>query len=934
MGSHMKESMILIPKRTPVRVNPVLQPESERRISIDGEWEFRLDPQDKGVKLRWFRDNEGFEEKVQVPGCWQGQGLGHDGTDTIWDFRLRAHVFRATYRGTGWYRRTFRVPEEWTGLRVWLNFGGVHPSADIWLNKRKIGSHSGPFVPFAFDVTDLLRFGGENCLHVRVCEQNRWMGFAYNWQGHWSGLYRSVELTATGHLWIEKLWIQGDPDDKSLRFRVMTGRRPDASDPATLKISVKSPEGEEVETRNIKLTPKRERRFAIHLESALTWSPDSPNLYRVDAELVQGEYVLDAVSERIGFIKLSTKGKHFLINSEPYYMRGSGDFAACPETGSPDTERDRWRKKLGNLRRYGYNYVRCQSYVPTPEYLDVADEVGLIVQSEMGMLGAWSGTSPWHVYAWPRPSPEYRERLKWQWDKTVMRDVNHPAAAIYCMSNELGSNTLYPRTAWKCYRHTKAIKPGAMVIWTDGGYSSKLPGDFVNAKASLDKECKKPVIQHEFRWWSSYPDVRVKNRYSGAVRPYTIELAEGKAKEKGISELLSVMAENSQRLQYLEARGKRETCRRDNPTLAGICHFTVMDIGFSPQGVIDEFYDQKHVNAETWIRSWGDTVVLVDLDFDNRVVAGGDTLRCTFYVSDFSHPPLRKPVLEWELLVEDIRVASGSLRYQHRAFCTRRAGRIETKIPDIAKPSRAKLHTTLSEGRRIFENEWNLWLLPRSIKFPSNIAVYHNTRSTWLRHLKDLKHVRPTELISDGSPSVVLSDQIDQHLMGYVRRGGRVLMAATEGLVRPYNPKLGLDLGRYFFLPPANYPPYEDGQSGTIIKDHPMLGDLPHEGFADLQLYRPIAESPPFDLIPFGGSRIKPVIRALSTYFVCHPLAYLVEFAVGKGGLIATSLDLNQRWAESRYLLASILRYATSPSFMSWNEMSPDEQEELIILTK
>ncbi len=94
------------------------------------------------------------------------------------------------------------------------------------------------------------------------------------------------------------------------------------------------------------------------VDSPHPWSPDSPNLYVVEVVLKRGNTTLDAVSERVGFLKLSTDGEHFLINGEPYFMRGTGDFALCPETGCPDTDRERWRRKLKTLREYGYNYVR------------------------------------------------------------------------------------------------------------------------------------------------------------------------------------------------------------------------------------------------------------------------------------------------------------------------------------------------------------------------------------------------------------------------------------------------------------------------------------------------------------------------------------------------------------------------------------------------
>ncbi len=917
----MRKRSLFMP-RCPARVNPIIRHPDERRATLDGTWDFRLDPTDEGIDLGWHQDPSALQDRVRVPGCWQGQGFGHDGTDRIWDFQLDARVFKATYAGTGWYGRTFRIPLGWDGLRTWLDFGGVHPSADVWLNGTKLGSHSGPFLPFAFDITDRLRPDADNFLCVRVHEKDRWMGLAYNWQGKWSGLYRSVEMTATGGCWLDELAFAGDVDARCLRVRAGVGGTDEALSEAQLRIVLRSPDGYEAAQACCKVGRGSQRRISVPVISPLAWSPEEPNLYQVDALLLRDGEVLDASSERVGFVKLSTRRKHFLINDQPYYMRGSGDFAVNPETGSPDTNRQRWRRKLAALREYGYNHVRCQSHVPTPEYLDAADEVGLLVQSEMGMLGAWSGMSPWHRYAWPEPSAQYRQKLKWQWDRTVMRDVNHPSAAIYCMSNELGKETLYPRTAWRCYRSTKRIKPWALVIWTDGGYNPTLPGDFVNAEAKTDRECRGPVIQHEYRWWSSYPDVRIKGKYTGAMRPYAIQFAETVARSRGLFHLLPTMAQNSQRLQYLEARGKMEKVRRDHPTLAGICHFTAMDSGFSPQGILDEFYERKWVDAATWLRTWGDVVLLIDRDFDDRVLSGRELLNCTILVSDFSHPPLKRPKLRWELLGRGRKLASGRLGFAHRPFRTQRMGRISATIPDARKPYLAKLRAILNEGARSYVNEWDFWVFPRRTGVPT-AALYHSGMRTWLRSLSNATSVSASDLDSARAPRVVLSDEMDQALMRYIKRGGRVVLAATEDLLKPFHPKLGLDVGRYFFLPPANYPPFEDGHSGTIVAEHPMLGDLPHWGFADLQLYRPIAESPPIDLLALGGSSVKPVIRALSTYFVGHPLAYLAEFSLGRGGMIITALDLNQSWPEGRYILSSILRYASGRSFHPANRLRP-----------
>jgi hypothetical protein len=911
-------------KRLPVEVNPVLVHPDQRRLSLDGEWEFQLDPEDEGVDRGW-QSSESFDNRIQVPGCWQGQGFGGDGTDTVWDFRLHVRTFRATYEGTGWYGKTFEVPDNWEGSRIWINFGGVHPSAEIWLNGRKIGDHSGPFVPFGFEVTDLLEYDRGNRLCVRVFEGDRWLGHAYNWQGYWSGLYRSVELSATGNSWLERLWLYPELSSESLKVRILGG---EADGRAEIGIKVISPDGGVVANERVALGPEGETLLSIPIESPVPWSPESPELYRVDAEMVVDGVVSDSMSTRMGFVELSTSGKHFMVNGEPYYIRGTGDFCSCPETGSPDFDRDRWRKKLATLRRFGYNQVRCQSYVPTPEYLDAADEVGLIVQLEMGMLGGWAGQNPWHRYAWPQPSPTYYPKLKQHWNLTVMRDVNHPSAAIYCMSNELGTATHYPKTAHECYRDTKTIKPGAMVIWTDGGYSPDLPADFVNAEARFDKECDLPVIQHEFRWWSAYPDVRIKDKFDGGLRPYPIELAEEKASGTRASGLLPKMADVSQRLQAIEMRGKMDACRRDNPKLSGISHFNAMDIGFSPQGVINEFFEEKLLDSDTWLRTWGDTVLLLDRNFDDRVLAPGDVLKATIYVSDFSHPPLDRPELTWEFMAGEEKVASGTISYRHRAFLAKRTGKIEVPIPEVDVPDKAVLRVQLTEGDRRNENEWSFWIFPGKPSLPGQVIIYGKTGDTWLRGLRNL----PRKKILEDIPAsiVVLTEQIDESLLDFVEKGGRAILAAGEGLIRPYDPKLGLSTGRYFFLPPANYPPYENGQSGTIIEDHPMLGDLPHEGFADLQLYRPTAESPPIDLRILGGWETRTVIRALSTYFVCYPLAYLVEFALGKGGIIISAMDLNQKWPESRYMLSTLIGYCAGSDFRPKNTLTKEGRESLL----
>ncbi|MAH32594.1 MAG: hypothetical protein CMG78_11325 [Marinobacter sp.] len=923
-------------KRAPVRVNPVLLHSSERRISMSGPWEFNLDPDDRGMAEGWFEDAS-FSNRITVPGTWQGQGFGGDDKDTLWAFRIQVRSFRATYQGSAWYARRFQVPSEWTGLRVWANFGGVHPSADVWLNGVKLGEHHEPFVPFAFEITDTLSVNTENLLVVRVHEQSRALGLAFNWLGNWSGLYRDVELTATGESFVDRFSVCPDVDRQCLAIKVWPGHSEQPPGPSTLRLEVTpSSQNSPVVTAEVPLANDMTE-AVVPVSEAQLWSPDTPNLYRVDATLTQRDEVLDALSERVGFVKLSTRDKHFLINGEPYFMRGTGDFISSPETGCPDTNRDRWRQKLRTLREYGYNYVRCQSFVPAPEYFDVADEVGLLVQSEMGMLGAWTGGAGagiWRGWKWPEPNAEFRHVLKRQWDNVVIRDVNHPSANVYCMSNELRSATVYPRTAWHCYRSTKAIKPSAFVIWTDGGFDEELPADFINHEAQdsadatgwkgVDDQTAKPVIQHEFRWWTSFPDVRITHKYAGAVRPLGAELALEAAARHGITHVLPQAAANSQRLQFVEAKGKMEMCRRDTPQLAGISHFMAMDLNMSPQGIIDEFYERKYADADRWLETNGDTVVLSSLGFDDRVLSSGDTLRCTLYVSDFSHPPFRTPTMEWQVVADQQVLGSGEATCRHQPYMACQACRIQVSIPEVSHPRVVILHALFRDGQRECRNRWDLWLLPKETLLPDSLALYGRAQHTWLRGISGVPVAGSTELAAIKGARAVLSERLDDTLVEYVRMGGRAILAASEGLVRPFQIRRMPDAERYFFNVIANDPPFDHGHSGTIISDHPMLGDLPHDGFADLQFFRLMGNAPPLDLEPLGLNHGDPVIRVMHIFPTGRPLAYLLEGSLGQGSLIVCALDLDQSLLEGRYLLSRICNYAVSDVRQPTLELSDD----------
>ncbi len=491
------------------------------------------------------------------------------------------------------------------------------------------------------------------------------------------------------------------------------------------------------------------------------------------------------------------------------------------------------------------------------------------------------------------------------------------------MSNEYGATTPFPRLAWECYHATKARKPEALVLWTDGGWNPDLPGDFVNDEAEKNADCPLPVVQHEFRWWSSFPDVRLKSHYSGAVRPYAIELAEQAAARHGLTHLLARFAAASQRLQLAEAKLKMESCRRTHATLAGICHFNAMDASPSPQGVLTEFYTAKQADSACWLQTNGDAVLLAGLEADDRVLSAGQTFRCPLFLSDFAHPPLRGTRVDWRLRDDSGRqLAAGELHFAPAPFRTCPVGEVVAVLPPVTGPLPLTLHARLQEegaasaaasGRaeagsaRAVSNQWRLWLFPPTA-LPPGLMRYGQGGSSWLARWEEI----PLANAPDPAAALVLTEVLDEPVEACLRAGGRVLLVASEGLVRPHPPNFGYV--RYYFTPPANYAPYEDGQNGTLVADHPLLGDFPHEGFADLHWFRMIDPAPPLDLEPLGLTEGEPVVRVIHRYPVCRPLGYLYELAVGRGRLVLCALELDPGWPEARHLLAQLAAGAARPA--------------------
>ena len=129
------------------------RPDFERSqwINLNGEWDFKFDPKDLGVKEHWEKSQQKYPLKIQVPFPWGSQLSGvKDETDIAW------------------YQRLIEVPANWQSKRTFLVIGASDWKTDVYLDGQKIGSHEGGYTPFSFDLTKFLKSGQKQQLNILV----------------------------------------------------------------------------------------------------------------------------------------------------------------------------------------------------------------------------------------------------------------------------------------------------------------------------------------------------------------------------------------------------------------------------------------------------------------------------------------------------------------------------------------------------------------------------------------------------------------------------------------------------------------------------------------------------------------------------------------------------------------------------------------------
>ena len=432
-------------------------PSPRRRTPLDGDWRFFGSDDLASAEAPTFDDSRW--QLVRVPHTWNGKPAP---TGATRPFPTWSHA---------WYRTTFATHAP--AARVFVSFEGVATIADVFVDGVRLGQHRGAYTRFVFDATSALdRARTEHVLAVRVDDTDEGANdvlppraVAAPYFRTYGGVYRKASLVEADPIHVDPLddassGVYATPHDvtaASAGLRVVTLVRNDTGADRDVEVRQALLDGatEVVAwTTPVRATANATTRASSETPIAAPhlWSPVDPHLYALRTQLLVAGVVRDETTDRLGFRAFSLAPTAFTINGVNTPLRGVSKHQESEAHQGAVTD-DELRADWDRLQELGVNFVRLVHYPHAALEYDLADERGLVVWAENGLVvGApWSATG---------------DRIT---REMVKQNYNHPSIAFFSAGNEAapdGDKNAALRDA--VIRYGKAIReedPSRLVVY-------------------------------------------------------------------------------------------------------------------------------------------------------------------------------------------------------------------------------------------------------------------------------------------------------------------------------------------------------------------------------------------------------------------------------------------------------------------------------------
>lgn len=296
-----------------------------------------------------------------------------------------------------WYRRSVTLPEGFfRGGRLLLHFGAVDQCCTVWVNGQEAGSHTGGYLPFALDATELIE-GDAFTLELRVTDPTDTGSLSRGKQrlkntGIWytpqSGIWQTVWMECVPENYLRSLRITPKPEENAVHIRL------EADDPAMAAVTICRDGGIIAEGQT---DENGESTLTIPAEELRLWSPEDPFLYDVSIVLPGGDKVESYFGMRAFGIGKDEKGlPRLLLNGKPYFQNGLLDQGYWSDGYYTAPSDEALIHDIAEMKRLGFNMLRKHIKVEPLRWYYHCDRLGMLVWQDM--MNGGESYSPLSIY--------------------------------------------------------------------------------------------------------------------------------------------------------------------------------------------------------------------------------------------------------------------------------------------------------------------------------------------------------------------------------------------------------------------------------------------------------------------------------------------------------------------------------------------------------
>jgi len=434
--------------------------------NLNAGWKFMLGDSDQAMKISY---NANRWQNVTLPHDWSVKGVLSPGNASCTGYLPG---------GIAWYRKNIHIPASKANEKVYIYFEGVYNRSKVYVNEQLVGERPNGYISFAYDITNLVKFGEDNLIAVRVdhsrSADSRW------YTG--SGIYRDVWLVTANPIHIAQWGVYAYPEVKSAKSAVLnieTEIDNESAEDANLSVvnELRAADGKVVasNTKKLKIAAggSSTLKQSLNIKNPGLWNIDNPTLYTLETKVYEKGNLIDQNSMQTGFRTFTfDPNKGFALNGTWMKMKGvcihhdSGVLGAA-------SYKEVWRKRLLNLKEIGVNAIRTSHNPQATHLYELCDELGLLVMNEA--YDEWEFPKRKWLEGWNVGTPGFEGSYDFfeAWgekdlEDMVKRDRNHVSIFAWSIGNEVD----YPNDP---YSHPILDGDGGFTQPMFGGYKKDAP---------------------------------------------------------------------------------------------------------------------------------------------------------------------------------------------------------------------------------------------------------------------------------------------------------------------------------------------------------------------------------------------------------------------------------------------------------------------------